>query len=144
MPYLLTKPLPTLYKMDSTGKIRAWSIRVELRNNIPYYVQIHGVKDAYAIGDCAAITNPDGKQVPDLAQSAVVEGKTVAAKICAVLKGKKQKKFVFRSKGFLISVGKGFGVAEMYLTEPQRHIPIRPPAFWSLALRCCQIRRRSG
>lgn len=40
-----TIALATLYKMDSKGKIREWSIRTDITNTgVPYYEQIHGLR----------------------------------------------------------------------------------------------------
>jgi len=41
---MIKKNLPTLYKLDSLGKVRQWKIEA-LNSNPPQYIQIHGVKD---------------------------------------------------------------------------------------------------
>ena len=95
--------LPTVpIVVDQRGKIL---VDAQLR--------IRGVPHAYAIGDCAAVTDTAGKVVPDLAQSAVVEGRWAAENILAELAGNPPKPFTFRQKGFLVSVGEGYGVAEI-------------------------------
>lgn len=78
------------------------------------YLQVKNLKSVYAIGDCAHAYNPgETKPIPALAQAAIIQAKVVAKNIAAALAGKKQKPFSFKPKGLLVSVGKGYGVAEI-------------------------------
>ena len=79
------------------------------------YLEIENAKDAWAIGDNAFYLNPaDNLPVPMLAQSAKDEGIFVAGNIANKLSGKSQLPYAFHSKGFLLSVGQGFAVGNVF------------------------------
>ncbi|MDI1496326.1 MAG: Pyridine nucleotide-disulfide oxidoreductase [Cenarchaeum symbiont of Oopsacas minuta] len=77
------------------------------------FLQIKGAKNAYALGDCAAIMDKKtGRPYPPTAQHAVREAKTVAENIISDLKGKRvKKKFSYKSMGSMAKIGKRNGVA---------------------------------
>jgi NADH dehydrogenase len=71
----------------------------------------------WAIGDCAAIPDPDsadGKPYPPTAQHAIREGPKLAENIVAVLRGKPTTPFRFRSIGMMASIGHRRGVAGLH------------------------------
>ena len=71
------------------------------------YLEVKGAENVWAVGDIALCINPlDKKPVPMLAQSAYDMGFFAGKNIAAKIKGKKQRVYVFRSKGFLLSIGK--------------------------------------
>jgi len=79
------------------------------------HLEIENAKDAWAIGDNAFYLNPaDNLPVPMLAQSAKDEGIFVAGNIANGLSGKSQLPYAFHSKGFLLSVGQGFAVGDVF------------------------------
>ncbi len=49
----------TLYKIDTTGKIRQWSIKCGVENGVPYYEVEHGVKDGALVSSRTEV--PVGK-----------------------------------------------------------------------------------
>src|SRR5262249_18696167 len=61
--------------------------------------------EAWALGDCASITAPDGKPYPNLAQHALREAKVLARNIRAVLDGKPPQPFVYSTLGMMGSLG---------------------------------------
>jgi NADH dehydrogenase len=68
----------------------------------------------WALGDCAAITNPKtGKPCPPTAQFALREGRVVARNICASLHAKPLQVFRFESLGALCVVGHQTACAEL-------------------------------
>lgn len=78
------------------------------------HLQVKGVKDVFAIGDCALAYNEgENKPVPQLAQSAIKQAKAAAENIIAIIDGKPLQKFNFTMSGFLVSVGQWFAVAEI-------------------------------
>ncbi len=78
------------------------------------FLRLHGYENVFAVGDCALAKNPDGSPVPQLAQSASEEGAFVAYNALASVRKKPLKKFIFRQKGFLLPLGKGNAIAELY------------------------------
>ncbi len=84
------------------------------RINVHNTFQMLAHEDVYAVGDIARI---DGGDVtiayPQLAEAAHLGGDYIAHHIANILKGKKTKPFVFKSKGQLMPVGDWWGVAEI-------------------------------
>jgi NADH dehydrogenase len=77
-------------------------------------MSIPGYKNAWAIGDCAAVRNAlDGELSPTTGQFAERQGAQVAANIVARLKGLETKPFSHHSLGTLCSIGGKNAVAEM-------------------------------
>jgi len=70
--------------------------------------------NVWALGDCAAIPAPDGRNYPALAQHAVRDGRHVAENVSAVLTGREPKPFVFRSLGTMASLGHTRAVAQVF------------------------------
>lgn len=70
--------------------------------------------DAFAVGDAAAY-DPGTflKPVPALAQAAVQEGTFVAQNILRRSRGEETAPFLFRSKGFLLSLGQRYAIGEV-------------------------------
>ncbi|MCE2572489.1 NAD(P)/FAD-dependent oxidoreductase [Motilimonas eburnea] len=61
-------------------------------------------ENIYALGDCAACTLADGKQVPPRAQSAHQMASCVYDNILARFKGKPEKDYVYKDHGSLVSL----------------------------------------
>ena len=75
-----------------------------------------GRTDAWAIGDCASIPDPnskDGKPYPQLAQHALREAKVLAANLVAAVQGKPAKPFVYKTMGIMAALGRGKGVGQV-------------------------------
>ena len=71
--------------------------------------------NVFVIGDKAHVENKDGTQAyPMRAQFAVREGKMVAKNIAHIVHGEELEPFSFKEKGFIISIGKGGALAEVY------------------------------
>jgi NADH dehydrogenase len=68
----------------------------------------------WALGDCAAIPDPDtGRQQPPTAQHAIREARVVAENIVAHLQGRPLKSFRFPGLGQLAAIGRRRGVAQI-------------------------------
>ncbi|MBI2137016.1 NAD(P)/FAD-dependent oxidoreductase [Candidatus Woesearchaeota archaeon] len=78
------------------------------------FLRIKGFSNIFAAGDCAFVQNDGGYPVPMLAQSAVDEGRTAALNVLASFRGRPLQKFVFRNKGIILTLGKGYAVADVY------------------------------
>ena len=71
-------------------------------------------KGVYAIGDCALFFNAgENMPIPKLAQVATEQAEAVAYNIYADLHNKKRRSFKFKMKGFLMSVGRWYAVAQV-------------------------------
>jgi NADH dehydrogenase len=68
----------------------------------------------WAVGDCAAIPNPEGGTYPPTAQHAIREGKVLARNLVASLRGEAPAPFRFRTIGLLASIGRRRGVADVF------------------------------
>lgn len=78
------------------------------------YCSIKGYKNIYAVGDIAAIVSdhyPSGH--PMVAQVAIQQGKQLANNILLQLQGKERKKFSYKDKGSLATIGKRKAVADI-------------------------------
>jgi NADH dehydrogenase len=64
-----------------------------------------GVKDIYAIGDCAFASTGDGHSVPPTAQAAHQQASYLARALTRTLRGDAAEPFAFHSKGTLVSLG---------------------------------------
>jgi NADH dehydrogenase len=70
--------------------------------------------EVWALGDCAAIPDPEGRPYPALAQHAVREARRLAENVAAVLKDESPTPFVFRSLGTMASLGHSRAVAQVF------------------------------
>ncbi|HLG23632.1 MAG TPA: NAD(P)/FAD-dependent oxidoreductase, partial [Candidatus Nanoarchaeia archaeon] len=69
-----------------------------------------GAENVYVIGDAAICYDKNKKPVPFLAQAAMEEEKFAAKNIANRISGRPKQNFRFKSKGVLISVGRGYAV----------------------------------
>lgn len=67
----------------------------------------------FALGDAAGFEPKLNEQLPALAQAAVKEATTVARNIVLHANNKQTRLFAFHSKGFLLSIGQKFALAEL-------------------------------
>ncbi|MNS04800.1 NADH dehydrogenase-like protein [compost metagenome] len=82
--------------------------------------------EVWAIGDCAAIPDPEGNPYPPLAQHALREAKVLAANIEAAMAGQALSPFVYESKGTLASLGHFSGVGKL---SPTPNFPVKITGF---------------
>jgi len=68
----------------------------------------------WALGDCAAIPDPDGRPYPALAQHAIREARHLAGNILAAVDGRSLSPFQFRSLGTMVSLGHTRAVARVF------------------------------
>ncbi len=77
-------------------------------------MKVPGYKNAWAIGDCAAIVNAlDNTLCPTVAQFAERQGVQVANNIVRAIKGRPTEPFSFRMQGQLCSIGGRNAIAEI-------------------------------
>ena len=69
----------------------------------------------WAVGDCAAISDPTSHHpYPPTAQHAVREGRRAAQNLCARLQGERATPFVYKAPGQLAAIGRRTGVARIF------------------------------
>ncbi len=79
-------------------------------------MQVGGTTDVWAVGDCAAIPDPDGDEgvlYPPTAQHALRQGAAVARNIARALRGRPPQPFRFRTLGMLVVLGHQQAAAEI-------------------------------
>ncbi|MFN3432543.1 MAG: NAD(P)/FAD-dependent oxidoreductase, partial [Candidatus Sericytochromatia bacterium] len=82
--------------------------------------------EVWALGDCAAIPDPEGNSYPPLAQHALREAKVLAANIESAMNGGELAPFLYESKGTLASLGHFSGVGKL---SPSPRFPIKITGF---------------
>ncbi len=82
------------------------------RIKVDRFLRISEHPEVFAIGDIASISDLTGQKVPATAQSAVQEGDWVGRALSRTLSGKKIEPFVYKDKGYMLSLGRQVGVAE--------------------------------
>ena len=102
-------PSPLVSKLEGVSHSKPGALEVEASGAVP------GHPGVWAIGDCAALPNPDGKGTyAPTAQNATREGILVAANIAATLCGEPTRPFTYTPIGTLALVGRHVGIAEIY------------------------------
>ena len=84
------------------------------RVKVDQYLRALGHPQTYVAGDLASVVDPrTGRALPPLAQVALEEAETVANNLDAELEGRPLEPFTFHDKGFVVSVGRRRGVADV-------------------------------
>ena len=81
--------------------------RVIVRENL----SINEDNNIFIIGDAASVKNEKGEYLPAIAPVAIQQGKYIAKIISEDLVGKQNKKFVYRDRGTMATIGKAKAVA---------------------------------
>ena len=76
-------------------------------------LSVHGFPGVYAVGDCAASLDDEGRPFPQLGSVALQGGGAVAASILAAIDGTDAPSFAYHDKGIMAMIGHGAAVAEM-------------------------------
>lgn len=74
---------------------------------------VPGHDDVFVAGDLAAVTQEDGTPVPGVAPAAIQEGRHVAERIVASLRGEPSRPFRYWNKGILSTIGRARAVGEV-------------------------------
>lgn len=88
--------------VDRTGRVM-----VEPDLTIP------GHPEAFVVGDLACFTHQDGKPLPGVAPVAIQQGRAAATSILADLRGKPRRRFAYRDKGTMATVGRAAAIVEL-------------------------------
>lgn len=102
-----SSPAPVLQRLDGPKEKGRLATDPDLR--------LRGVKNVWAIGDCAANLNAfDNSPCPPTGQFAERQGRQCADNIVRVLRGEATRPFSFKVLGQLCSIGGSNAVAEMF------------------------------
>ena len=83
--------------------------------DVDEFLQVKGLENVWAAGDDAFYLDPvSGRPVPMLAQSAKYQGIAAGKNIAAKINETQMEKYIFQSKGFILSVGQNFAVGDIY------------------------------
>ena len=74
-------------------------------------LSIEGYSNIFVIGDAAAFKNEKGEHLPAIAPVAIQQGKFVSKIIAEGLIGKPHKKFIYKDRGTMATIGKAKAVA---------------------------------
>jgi NADH:ubiquinone reductase (H+-translocating) len=75
------------------------------------HLKVAGMDSVWAIGDCAAVPDPDGGIMPMTAQHATRQGKAVGRNVAAALGIGRPRPFRFRTLGSFVNLGRHKAVA---------------------------------
>jgi NADH dehydrogenase len=73
-----------------------------------------GRSDVFALGDAAAVPDPDGGICPGTAQHAVRQAKVCARNVAAALGVGEPTTFTYRNRGLAVTLGRNQGTAQVY------------------------------
>ena len=73
-----------------------------------------GRGDVFALGDAAAVPDPDGGICPGTAQHAVRQAKVCARNVAAALGAGEPTTFTYRNRGLAVTLGRNQGTAQVY------------------------------
>lgn len=103
------EPLPPVFLHDTPACVKGGRLCVN------EHLQLEGHLEAYALGDVASFSGTTGgMQMPMLAQAAVQEARVVAENIIHTIKKEKLETFAYKSKGFLVSLGRWNAVGDIF------------------------------
>ncbi|MCH7522868.1 MAG: NAD(P)/FAD-dependent oxidoreductase [Chloroflexi bacterium] len=77
-------------------------------------LRLPGHPEVYAIGDMAHVGDPETRPHPMLAPVAIQQGALVAENILRSLAGKPPKRFVYKDRGTMVTIGRNAAVAHVF------------------------------
>jgi NADH dehydrogenase len=86
---------------------RAGRVHVQADLSIP------GYPNAFVAGDLAALSGPDGKQYPGVAQVAMQQGRAAARNIARLVEGTSTEPFRYKDLGNMATIGRNRAVADI-------------------------------
>ena len=78
------------------------------------HIRAVGRSDVFALGDAAAVPDPDGGICPGTAQHAVRQAKVCAHNVAAQLGVGDPVRFTYRNRGLAVTLGRNQGTAQVY------------------------------
>ncbi|MGI8462135.1 MAG: NAD(P)/FAD-dependent oxidoreductase [Solirubrobacterales bacterium] len=112
--------IPTRTVVWTTGvaphpSLRSLNLPLDERGRTPTddHLRVRGLDSVWAIGDCAAVPDPDGGSCPPTAQHAIRQGKVAAINIAAELGNGEARPFDYKSKGSFVNLGRYKAVGKL-------------------------------
>jgi NADH dehydrogenase len=95
--------------------LRTLSVPLDERGRVPVdeYLRVEGLERVWAVGDCAAVPNPDGGASPGTAQQAVRQGPVAARNIAAELGVGSPRPFRYRDRASFVNLGRYKAVGQL-------------------------------
>jgi NADH dehydrogenase len=125
--------IPTRTVVWTTGvaphpSLRELSVPLDDHGRVPVddTLRVEGLESVWAVGDCAAVPEPDGGISPMTAQHATREGKTVARNVAAELGVGTPRRFTYRQIGSFVNLGRHRAVGMLFGRWKFRGFP----AWW--------------
>jgi NADH dehydrogenase len=84
------------------------------RVKVDEYLRVPGHDNIYIVGDNSIVFNEEGRPYPPTAQIAMQQGIAVAHNLVASIRNQAMKKFEFKSKGTVASLGKGEAIGLVF------------------------------
>ncbi len=88
--------------------LRRLAVPLDDRGRVPVdrYLRVEGMDSVWAVGDCAAVPDPDGGFSPPTAQHAVRQGPLAARNIAAELGIGEARPFTYRGRAAFVNLGR--------------------------------------
>jgi NADH dehydrogenase len=104
-----------------------WGLPVDERGFVPVddRMRVDGRDDLYAVGDFAAVPDPEGGIAPNTAQHALRQARVAAANVAASFGAANPVRYDYRTRGLAVTLGKWQGTAEV-----RRWTFTGPLAWW--------------
>ncbi|MEO7442948.1 MAG: NAD(P)/FAD-dependent oxidoreductase [Acidimicrobiales bacterium] len=83
------------------------------RVKVDDHLRVPGHPDLYAVGDCAAVPDPDGGLCPPTAQHALRQGLACGRNVAADHGAGSAAPFRYRTRGLAVTLGRGQGTAQV-------------------------------
>ncbi len=95
--------------------LRQLAVPLDEAGRVPVddHLRVRGMESVWAIGDCAAVPDPDGGVCPPTAQHAIRQGRTAGRNVAAALGVGSPRRFAFRSLGSFVNLGRHKAVARV-------------------------------
>lgn len=95
--------------------LRTLSVPLDERGRVPVdeYLRVKGLERVWAVGDCAAVPNPQGGLSPGTAQQAVRQGPIAARNIAAELGVGEPRPFRYRDRASFVNLGRYKAVGQL-------------------------------
>jgi NADH dehydrogenase len=94
--------------------LRELSVPLDESGRVPVdaNLRVEGMESVWALGDCAAVPDPDGGLSPGTAQHAIRQGRTAGRNVAAALGNGTMRPFTYRDRGSFVNLGRYKAVAK--------------------------------
>ena len=113
--------IPTRTVVWTTGvaphpSLRELSVPLDDHGRVPVddMLRVQGLESVWAVGDCAAVPEPDGGIAPMTAQHGMREGKAVARNVAAELGVGRPRRFTYKQIGSFVNLGRHRAVGMLF------------------------------